>query len=102
MWLCSLLSYCGQSFRTPSAQHRGQLADAMQRCSTLLSLVQSCVCLWEVLHPLSVPLGCSALAQSIQHDIRPAWTGKKERYSGVEHGVEDLVDKSKVDIVVQR
>lgn len=28
--------------------------------------------------------------------------GKKERYSGVEHGVEDLVDKSKVDIVVQR
>ena len=29
-------------------------------------------------------------------------TGKKERYSGVEHGVEDLVDKSKVDVVVQR
>ena len=28
--------------------------------------------------------------------------GKKERYSGVEHGVEDLVDKSKVDVVVQR
>ncbi|CAK0731782.1 hypothetical protein CVIRNUC_000042 [Coccomyxa viridis] len=28
--------------------------------------------------------------------------GKKERYSGVEHGIEDLVDKSKIDIVVQR
>lgn len=28
--------------------------------------------------------------------------GKKERYSGVEHGVEDLVEKSKVDIVVRR
>lgn len=28
--------------------------------------------------------------------------GKKERYSGVEHGIEDLVDKSKVEIVVQR
>ena len=33
--------------------------------------------------------------------IFPA-TGKKERYSGVEHGIEDLVDKSKIDIVVQR
>lgn len=35
-------------------------------------------------------------------DIRSYVIGKKERYSGVEHGVEDLVEKSKVDIVVQR
>ena len=35
-------------------------------------------------------------------DLRLHMTGKKERYSGVEHGVEDLVEKSKVDIVVQR
>lgn len=53
-------------------------------------------------HPLWNCSACSALTWSTRYDIRPAWTGKKERYSGVEHGVEDLVDKSKVDIVVQR
>ena len=30
------------------------------------------------------------------------WAGKKERYSGTEHGTESLVDKARLDIVVDR
>ena len=32
----------------------------------------------------------------------PADTGKKERYSGTEHGSENLVEKARLDIVVFR